>query len=106
MDICQLLEQIQLRSDYAGQLVHLEELPARPGQFAEPSDPLPATLVELLARRDIERLFSHQVTALDAARRKQDAVVVTGTASGKTLCYNLPILESAGNCPDASALYR
>jgi DEAD/DEAH box helicase domain-containing protein len=49
----------------------------------------------LLAARGIERLYCHQVAALELARAGQDFVVVTGTASGKTLCYNLPILESA-----------
>ena len=49
----------------------------------------------MLAARGIEQLYSHQVAALEAARAGRDFVVVTGTASGKTLCYNLPILEAA-----------
>src|SRR5262245_7099355 len=95
MDVQALLNRMRARQDYAGQLAHVEMLPERPGRFAEPERPLPEQLVRLLAGRGIERLYSHQVAALEAARRGQDCVVVTGTASGKTLCYNLPILESA-----------
>jgi DEAD/DEAH box helicase domain-containing protein len=95
MDVAALLDRIQSRRDYAGQLQHLEELPERPGRYAEPRTPLPAPLVRLLAAQGVERLYSHQAATLEAARRGRDWVVVTGTASGKTLCYNLPILEAA-----------
>lgn len=105
MDVTALLERMRNRADYAGQLVHVEELPERPGKFAEPATPLPAALERLLSSRGIERLYSHQVAALEAARAQQDLVVVTGTASGKTLCYNLPILEGALADSQARALY-
>jgi len=59
----------------------------------------------LLAARDIEQLYSHQVLTLETARQRQDLVVVTGTASGKTICYNLPILETCLEDPQARALY-
>src|SRR3954454_13748237 len=95
MDVTALIRRIQARSDYAGQLEHLEVLPERPGRFAAPEEPLAAPIQRLLASRGIEQLYCHQVAAIEAAREGQDLVVVTGTASGKTLCYNLPILESA-----------
>ena len=91
--------------DYAGQLACVEVLPERTGRFAEPSQPLPEPLRRLLERRGIERLYAHQVEALETARAGRDLVVVTGTASGKTLCYNLPILETCLADPDARALY-
>jgi DEAD/DEAH box helicase domain-containing protein len=105
MDVAALLERMKSRRDYAGQLEHVEMLPERPGQFALPSQPLPEALQRLLANRQIEQLYSHQVSALEAARSEQDLVVVTGTASGKTLCYNLPILEAAVQSEFARALY-
>ena len=105
MDVTALLERMRSRRDYAGQLEHVEILPERPGVYAEPSRPLPAALERLLANRDIEQLYSHQVAALESARAGQDLVVVTGTASGKTLCYNLPILEAAVESEFARALY-
>jgi DEAD/DEAH box helicase domain-containing protein len=105
MDVAALIKRIQNRSDYAGQLEHVEVLPEREGRFASPTCPLPEALVRLLASRGVEQLYCHQVEALEAARAGQDWVVVTGTASGKTLCYNLPIIESALANPNARALY-
>jgi DEAD/DEAH box helicase domain-containing protein len=105
MDVPALLERMRARADYAGQLVHVEELPERTGKYAVPTAPLPDSLTKLLASRGIEQLYSHQVAALEAARAQRDLVVVTGTASGKTWCYNLPILESALAEPQARALY-
>lgn len=105
MDVAALLERMKSRRDYAGQLEHVEMLPERPGVYADPSRPLPQALKRLLANRQIDQLYSHQVAALEAARSGQDLVVVTGTASGKTLCYNLPILEAAVESEFARALY-
>ena len=105
MDVTSLLEQVKLRRDYAGQLEHVEILPERPGQFAEPSTPLPESLKRLLAGLGVDQLYSHQVDALEAARGGQDWVAVTGTASGKTLCYNLPILETSIDDLSARSLY-
>lgn len=105
MDVAQLLSRITSLPEYAGQLEHLEELPERPAQYASPETPLPESVTRLLASQGVESLYSHQVDALSAARDARDAVVVTGTASGKTLCYNLPILESVVTQPDARALY-
>src|SRR3954454_11541356 len=104
MDVTALIRRIQARSDYAGQLEHLEVLPERPGRFAAPEEPLAAPIQRLLAARGIEQLYSHQVAALEAARAGRDLVIVTGTASGKTLCYNMPILEAAIDS-GARALY-
>lgn len=105
MDVAALLDRIRSRADYAGQLVHVEVLPEREGCFAEPSVPLPGMLKRLLGINGINRLYSHQVAALEAARAGRDLVVVTGTASGKTLCYNLPILEATLAGSNARALY-
>ena len=105
MDVARLLERMQSSPDYSGQLQHVEVLPERPGQFATPAEPLPELLRELLSRRGIDQLYSHQVAALEAARAGNHLVVVTGTASGKTLCYNLPILEEALGEQRRRALY-
>ncbi len=71
--------------------------------------PLPRTLSpgvrEALARRGIEELFSHQAETFDRVQAGQDTVVATPTASGKSLCYNLPVLERFSRARDARALY-
>jgi DEAD/DEAH box helicase domain-containing protein len=71
--------------------------------------PLPADLrpelVAALASRGIERLYSHQATSYEAVRRGRHLVVVTPTASGKTLCYNLPVLQRLLEDPERRALF-
>ena len=80
-------------------------LPASAGAFA----PLPASLSPALAgalrARGIERLYEHQARAYEAARAGKHVVVATPTASGKSLCFHLPVLEALAREPDASALY-
>jgi len=90
---------------YQGQVAHVRSMPARAARCAEPAHPLPDPLAQGLARSGIERLYVHQARALDLARQGRDLVVVTATASGKTMCYNLPVLERLLAEPDATALY-
>ncbi len=105
MDVTRFLQGIQLNEHYGGQLTHIEVLPERKGAYRTPQEPLPRELADLLRTQGIDRLYEHQADALDQVREGQDVVVVTGTASGKTLCYNLPILERCLRDPDARALY-
>ncbi len=72
-------------------LIHLVELPARPGRHAELARPLPPSVRARLEHR----LWTHQVEAIDLARSGRSVVVASGTASGKSLCYQLPIAEAA-----------
>jgi DEAD/DEAH box helicase domain-containing protein len=62
-------------------------------------------LVEALRSRGIQQLYTHQVEALSAVLQGNSTVVVTPTASGKTLCYNLPVLQTLLADPEARALY-
>ncbi len=105
MDVAAFIQAIQRHPLYDEQIVHIQEISERPGRFAEPHRPLPTGLIKLLDGQGIKQLYRHQVGALEAAREGQDLVVVTGTASGKTLCYNLPILETCLNDPTSRALY-
>jgi DEAD/DEAH box helicase domain-containing protein len=86
-------------------LAALRRFPPEPGIYAEFPDGLHPKLREVLARRGIERLYVHQREAYDAAAAGRHVVVVTPTASGKTLCYNLPVLDGILKDPDARALY-
>ena len=79
--------------------------PAREGEYAEVPAQVPAALGEVLARRGIERLYVHQAEAFEALAAGKNVVVVTPTASGKTLCYNLPVLCRLMAEPEARALY-
>ncbi len=62
-------------------------------------------LVSALKGRGIEQLYSHQVEAIDAALQGRHVVIATPTASGKSLCFHLPVLQAIADDPDASALY-
>ena len=80
----------------------LPEVPPRHGEWPPGIDP---RLIDALAKRGIERLYTHQSEAAAAALAGENAVIVTPTASGKTLCYNLPVLQTVLERPDARALY-
>jgi DEAD/DEAH box helicase domain-containing protein len=92
-------------ADFQGDITLDHVIPEASAKFA----PLPAGLVpELvgaLARRGIDRLYSHQADAYEAVRQGRHLVVVTPTASGKTLCYNLPVLQRLLESPEKRALY-
>jgi len=79
--------------------------PARPGEFADIPEGVHAALRTALERQGIARLYSHQAEAFTRVRAGANVVVVTPTASGKTLCYNLPVLNRLLEDPEARAMY-
>jgi DEAD/DEAH box helicase domain-containing protein len=80
----------------------LEPRPPRHAPWPEGLDP---RLVSALRSRGVEALYTHQAQAIEAIRAGRNACVVTPTASGKTLCYNLPVLDAVARDPTARALY-
>ena len=105
LDLGAFIEWLRRHPAYRGQIVHHQYLPPRPARFAPLHPPLPAPLPRLLQAAGIARLWSHQVQAVTLARQGAHPAVVTSTASGKTLCYNLPVLERLLAEPAAKALY-
>jgi len=99
------LEEIRHNRDYRDQIVHVESIPAREAQYDTPKEPLEPMVEQALRAQGVERLYSHQVTAINAIREGKHVVVVTSTASGKTLCYNIPILEEVVRDPGTRVLY-
>src|SRR4029077_8582546 len=99
--LARLLEEPSL----APAVVHHEIMPPRPAETA----PFPAWLDPRIAvglrRRGVESLYTHQSAAIEAVRAGEDAVVVTPTASGKTLCYTIPVLQALADDPSARALF-
>jgi DEAD/DEAH box helicase domain-containing protein len=94
MDARATLDALAAEPELAGRLVHRELLPARAACFAETSAPLHDEVTARLAARGFDRLYVHQAAAIDQLREGTSVVVATGTASGKSLCYQVPILES------------
>jgi DEAD/DEAH box helicase domain-containing protein len=94
-----------MAAQQGGQIVHVAQVPQREARYAVPNPPLPAVLRGALSVLEVARLYTHQVEALERARRGENLVVVTSTSSGKTLCYNLPVLEAILQNRQARALY-
>ena len=86
-------------------LTALRHFPAQPARLADFPPDLHPKLRQVLEARGYEGLYAHQREAYDAVRAGRHTVVVTPTASGKTLCYNLPVLDRILKDPDARALY-
>ena len=79
--------------------------PAREASYGDIRPWLDPRIRAGLAARGIERLYIHQAEAIEAVRAGEDVVVVTPTASGKTLCYALPVLQAIAEDPAARALF-
>jgi DEAD/DEAH box helicase domain-containing protein len=87
------------------ELAHLTTEPARPAQTAPLPDGLHPSLRAALAEQGIEELYAHQADVWEAARAGRHVIVTTGTASGKTLAFNLPVLHELAGEPKSRALY-
>ncbi len=98
---------LNLRLDdvFAGQIAHVEELAAEAARFRDPRYAIHPRLKERMESLGFDRLYTHQAEAFDAFSQGDDVIAVTGTSSGKTLCYNLPTLQTILSEPNARALY-
>src|SRR5580700_5882592 len=83
----------------------IRRTPARAGEYAAFPDTLNPKLREALAARGIGKLYTHQALACEKVAAGENVVIVTPTASGKTLCYNLPVLGRLTAEPGARAMY-
>lgn len=83
----------------------VERIPAREAEYGDYTPGIADWLQEALSRRGIDRPYAHQSAAWTHIEAGRDVVVVTPTASGKTLCYNGPIVSMLGGSDEGSALY-
>ncbi len=105
MNLHQLLDDLQQDADVMRQITAWECFPARPGSTAPLPPQLSPELARYLRQSGITHLYSHQLEAWNRVRAGRNVVVVTPTASGKTLCYNLPVLNTILEDSTARALY-
>jgi DEAD/DEAH box helicase domain-containing protein len=105
LDAATVLERLLDEPSLARGVVHHEIVPARDAVYADVPAWLDPRIRAGLAARGIDRLYSHQAEAIGSVRAGRDVVVVTPTASGKTLCYALPTLQSIADDPSARALF-
>ena len=88
-----------------GQVVFHKVIPEETGTWGEPVEAWPEKIGQMLHDADIQRLFAHQARAIDLVRAGEHVVVATPTASGKTLIYNLVVMDRFLVRPDSKALY-
>jgi DEAD/DEAH box helicase domain-containing protein len=101
----EVLDSLAARDVSGDVLTAIRYFPARDAQWAEYPAWVHADLAAAYAAKGIRQLYTHQAIAAEAVHAGKNVVVVTPTASGKTLCYNLPILNSILENPDTRALY-
>ncbi|MDZ7263143.1 MAG: DEAD/DEAH box helicase [candidate division KSB1 bacterium] len=105
MTIEQILDLIRSDSDMLANITHWQKIPARDARYAEFPAAIHPELIEILKKRGIQKLYIHQAEAIAAVLAQKNVVVVTPTASGKTLCYNVPVLNALIDNPETRALY-
>jgi DEAD/DEAH box helicase domain-containing protein len=88
-----------------GWVTAIRRLAPRDAQYAPFPDVLDAALREVLIRRGLDQLYTHQAAAIEHALARRNVVITTPTASGKTLCYNAPVLNAVLRDPSTRALY-
>ena len=105
MNLTQYMDALRRDPSFMQNVTAWKVLPPRPAKYADFPEELDPRVKEVLNRRGIYRLYSHQRQAVEAAVAGRDLVVVTPTASGKTMCYNIPVLDAILKDGAARALY-
>ena len=105
MNVASFMERVGQKRFYDRQIVHVEHLPERPPVYAEVQGGLHAAVSSVLSERGVQSLYAHQSKAIELVRKGEHIVIVTGTASGKTFCYTIPVLESLIADSNASMLF-
>ncbi len=100
-----LLARWRAEPTIGGNITHWHLEPARPGAFRPLPVEMHPAVAAAFAKLGYAQLYSHQAAAWERLQVGDNIAVVTGTASGKTLCYNLPVLDALMRDPDARALY-
>lgn len=105
MNVAQIIDRLQSDPEFCQNLTTWRTIPERPPRCADYPESLDPRLVHALQQRGIHHLYTHQQEAVEAVLAGENVCVVTPTASGKTLCYNLPVLNRLLTNPEARALY-
>ncbi|NRD80529.1 DEAD/DEAH box helicase [Bacillus sp. BRMEA1] len=100
-----ILNELRINDEFNKNIAEWHTIPEKPPQTVALPDHLNSKLKEALHQKGIEQLYTHQRSAYESIMAGKSIVAVTPTASGKTLCYNLPVLQTILNNPNARALY-
>lgn len=105
MNVPQILGQLKDDPGFMANVTAWQVLPAQEAQYGDFPANMNASLIQAINQHGIKRLYTHQAEAVRLTLEGKNVVVVTPTASGKTLCYNLPVLNTVLCNPEARALY-
>ena len=105
MDTTAFLHHLTAQPTYRSQIVHIEHIPPRDANHAELDKPLAANLQDCLSKHGLLPLYTHQAEAVNKAREGKNVMVSTSSASGKTLCYNIAVMEAILAEQRSCALY-
>lgn len=105
MNLLQLLDELRQDKNFLDCVSHWEVIPPREAVYSEFPASINPRIKSVLQKRGISKLYSHQATAIEKILSDKNVVIVTPTASGKTLCYNLPVLNRILEEPSSRALY-
>ena len=105
LNLSEILSRLRADRRFMENVRAVRELPARQGRYAPFPSWVDPSIRHVLEEQGIESLYSHQADAVNLIREGHDVVLVTPTASGKTLCYNLPVLQRIIEEPETRALY-
>src|SRR5512136_1913605 len=103
-----ILRSLELLKDFgykSDSIKAIKHIPAQEGSYRDYPDDVHPALREALGQKGFHHLYTHQRSAWDALQEKKNVVVVTPTASGKTLCYNLLVLDAILKDPSTRAMY-
>ena len=104
-DIREYVQSLKASKRLGGQVVFHKVLPEEPATWGEPVEDWPGAIGQMLRDAHIQKLFAHQARAIDLVRAGEHVVVATPTSSGKTLIYNLMVMEKFLVRPDSKALF-
>jgi len=105
MDTSAFLQQLIAQPTYRGQIAHIEHIPPREANYAELDEPLSENLQDCLDEHGLSSLYTHQAEAVNKVWQGKNVMVSTSSASGKTLCYNIPVMEALIAERNSRALY-
>ncbi|MBM4462840.1 MAG: DEAD/DEAH box helicase [Chloroflexi bacterium] len=105
ISVASFVDHLKGLADYRNQVAHIEHLPSREASYRKLGTPLALSLEMALQQAGLSPLYSHQAVAIDATRSGKNVIVVTPAASGKTLCYNVPVLQAILTEKGSRALY-
>ncbi|MFH1741545.1 MAG: DEAD/DEAH box helicase [bacterium] len=104
-DVGEVLAALRSNPEFRNGITFWHTIPPRPPEFGDWPPGVPDRLRAVPEAKGVHRPYSHQTEAVQLVQNGKNVVVVTPTASGKTLCYNLPVLAHLQRDPDARALY-